>query len=54
MKSHLLAIAPAPSINHRANRLLAALDPADFAALEPHLHWVSAELRNCPPDETKN
>jgi CRP-like cAMP-binding protein len=29
---------------HRANRLLAALNPADFAALEPHLQLV--ELRH--------
>jgi CRP-like cAMP-binding protein len=41
MKSHILAIAPAPGINHRANRLLAALEPDDFAVLEPHLHAVS-------------
>jgi CRP-like cAMP-binding protein len=41
MKPHILAIAPAPSIKHRANRLLAALEPDDFAALEPHLHGVT-------------
>ena len=29
------------TINHRANRLLAALEPDDFAALEPHLHGIS-------------
>lgn len=28
------------AIRHRANRLLAALDPEDFAALEPHLELV--------------
>ncbi|QRM35697.1 Crp/Fnr family transcriptional regulator [Microvirga sp. VF16] len=43
MTSHILAIAPAPRINHRANRLLAALEPDDYAALEPHLHAVSLQ-----------
>ncbi len=43
MTSHILTIAPAPSINHRANRLLAALDPDDYAALEPYLHGVSLQ-----------
>ncbi|QRM34739.1 Crp/Fnr family transcriptional regulator [Microvirga sp. VF16] len=41
MKPHILAIAPAPKVDHRANRLLAALDSDDFATLEPHLHGVS-------------
>jgi CRP-like cAMP-binding protein len=27
--------------HHRTNRLLAALEPADFAALEPHLEFVA-------------
>jgi CRP-like cAMP-binding protein len=40
MKPHDYATAPAPKINHRANRLLAALEPDDFAVLEPHLHGV--------------
>lgn len=31
--------------DHRANRLLAALEPADFAVLEPHLEIV--DLRKC-------
>ena len=30
-----------PKANHRTNRLLAALAPEDFAALEPHLDAVS-------------
>jgi CRP-like cAMP-binding protein len=30
----------AKAINHRANRLLSALEPADFAWLEPHLEIV--------------
>ncbi|WP_244470238.1 Crp/Fnr family transcriptional regulator [Microvirga vignae] len=29
--------------NHRANRLLAALEPADFACLEPHLQIINLE-----------
>ena len=41
MKPHVYATIPAPRINHRANRLLAALEPDDFAALEPHLHGIS-------------
>jgi CRP-like cAMP-binding protein len=41
MKPHISAGAPVPSVNHRANRLLAALEPDDFAALEPHLFGVS-------------
>jgi CRP-like cAMP-binding protein len=41
MKPHIYAVAPAPKVDHRANRLLAALEPDDFAALEPHLHGVS-------------
>lgn len=40
MKSHVYAVAPTPKFNHRANRLLAALEPDDFAAIEPHLHGV--------------
>lgn len=31
-------------ITHRANRLLAALEPEDFAVLEPHLEFI--ELQN--------
>jgi CRP-like cAMP-binding protein len=30
-----------PNANHRTNRLLAALEPEDFAALEPYLETVS-------------
>jgi CRP-like cAMP-binding protein len=30
-----------PNANHRTNRLLAALEPPDFAALEPHLESVT-------------
>ena len=41
MKPHVYATIPAPRIDHRANRLLAALEPDDFAALEPHLHGIS-------------
>jgi CRP-like cAMP-binding protein len=33
-------VAKLPPLDHRANRLLAALEPADFAALEPHLEIV--------------
>jgi CRP-like cAMP-binding protein len=40
MKPHIYAAAPAPRLEHRANRLLAALEPNDFAALEPHLHGI--------------
>lgn len=40
MKPHVYAVAPTPKLNHRANRLLAALEPDDFAAIEPHLHGV--------------
>jgi CRP-like cAMP-binding protein len=43
MKPDIDAIAPAPKVDHRANRLLAALDFDDFAALEPHLHEVSLQ-----------
>jgi CRP-like cAMP-binding protein len=43
MKPDIYAIAPAPKVDHRANRLLAALDSDDFAALEPHLHGVSLQ-----------
>ncbi|WP_247654172.1 MULTISPECIES: hypothetical protein [Microvirga] len=43
MKLHIYAVAPAPEVNHRANRLLTALEPDDFAALEPHLHGVSLQ-----------
>ena len=41
MTAHISALVPAPSVNHRANRLLAALEPDDFAALEPHLQGVN-------------
>jgi hypothetical protein len=30
----------APTADHRTNRLLAALEPEDFALLEPHLEIV--------------
>ncbi|MBD2751100.1 Crp/Fnr family transcriptional regulator [Microvirga sp. BT688] len=40
MKPHIQAAAPAPTVNHRVNRLLAALELDDFAALEPHLQGV--------------
>jgi len=40
MKPPLHTLAPTPSVNHCANRLLAALEPDDFAALEPHLQSV--------------
>jgi len=43
MKPHTSAVAPLSSVNHRMNRLLAALEPDDFAALEPHLHGVSLQ-----------
>jgi hypothetical protein len=43
MKPEIDAIAPAPKVDHRANRLLAALDSDDFAALAPHLHGVSLQ-----------
>jgi CRP-like cAMP-binding protein len=43
MKPHIYAVAPLSSVNHRMNRLLAALEPDDFAALEPHLHGVSLQ-----------
>lgn len=33
-------MAKVPPRDHRANRLLAALEPADFAAIEPHLEIV--------------
>src|SRR6478735_2463509 len=35
----------APQAEHRTNWLLAALDPADFAALEPHLTVVDLTLK---------
>jgi CRP-like cAMP-binding protein len=41
MKPHIQAAAPSPKVNHRANRLLAALEADDFAALELHLHGVT-------------
>jgi hypothetical protein len=41
MKPHNYALAPVPKVHHRANRLLAALELDDFAALKPHLHEVS-------------
>jgi CRP-like cAMP-binding protein len=34
-------MAQLPNADHRANRLLAALEPEDFAALEPHLEPVT-------------
>ncbi|MBM6584113.1 Crp/Fnr family transcriptional regulator [Microvirga sp. BT689] len=34
-------MAKIPQQGHRANRLLAALEPADFAAIEPHLEIVN-------------
>ncbi|MGF9764847.1 Crp/Fnr family transcriptional regulator [Microvirga sp. 0TCS3.31] len=43
MKPHDYALAPVLKVNHRANRLLAALEPDDFAAIEPHLHGVSLQ-----------
>jgi CRP-like cAMP-binding protein len=43
MKPHNYALVPTPCVNHRANRLLAALGPDDFAGLEPHLHEVSLQ-----------
>src|SRR4051812_4314252 len=30
-----------PNANHRTNRLLAALEPEDFALLEPHLEAIN-------------
>jgi CRP-like cAMP-binding protein len=40
--------------DHRANRLLAALEPEDFAALEPHLDVVKLKRRQvlCETGET--
>ncbi|WP_262265681.1 Crp/Fnr family transcriptional regulator [Microvirga yunnanensis] len=35
----------APQANHRINWLLAALEPEDFAALEPHLEMVELPLK---------
>jgi CRP-like cAMP-binding protein len=43
MKSHIYAVAPAPRLEHRTNRLLAALEPDDFAGLEPHLQGASLQ-----------
>ncbi|MBM6584433.1 Crp/Fnr family transcriptional regulator [Microvirga sp. BT689] len=43
MKPHNHHAAPVPKVNHRSNRLLAALEPDDFAALEPHLHEVNLQ-----------
>jgi CRP-like cAMP-binding protein len=43
MKPYDYAAAPAPKVHHRVNRLLTALEPDDFAALEPHLHGVSLQ-----------
>jgi CRP-like cAMP-binding protein len=40
MKPLSYIVAPVPKVNHRTSRLLAALEPDDFAALEPHLHGV--------------
>src|SRR4051794_4893140 len=41
-RSSTLASAPSASVDnpHRANRVLAALNLADFGILEPHLHLV--------------
>ena len=37
---------PSPvTANHRTNRLLAALEPEDFALLEPHLELVNLMLK---------
>jgi CRP-like cAMP-binding protein len=36
-----IVMAQVPSADHRTNRLLAALEPEDFAALEPHLKIVN-------------
>ena len=41
MTAHISALVPAPSVNHRANRLLAAREPDDIAALEPQLQGVN-------------
>src|SRR5687767_12280025 len=35
-----MAMTHAPKADHRTNWLLAALEPGDFAALEPHLEMV--------------
>lgn len=35
-----LIVTTAPHTGHRANRLLAALEPEDFTSLEPHLEVV--------------
>jgi CRP-like cAMP-binding protein len=43
MKPHNYALAPVPKVNHRANRLLAALEPDDFAAMDSHLHGVNLQ-----------
>jgi CRP-like cAMP-binding protein len=40
MKPNSSSVGPAVRANHRTNRLLAALEPDDFAALEPHLQGV--------------
>jgi CRP-like cAMP-binding protein len=40
MKPHIDAVTPLSSVHHRMNRLLAALESDDFAALEPHLQEV--------------
>ncbi len=40
MKPHDYTTTPTPKIDHRANRLLAALEPDDLAVLEAHLHGV--------------
>jgi CRP-like cAMP-binding protein len=41
MRGKGAAMAQVPPADHLTNRLLAALEPKDFAALEPHLHVVS-------------
>jgi CRP-like cAMP-binding protein len=40
-KGHDLILAKIPQRDHRANRLLAVLEPNDLAALEPHLEIVA-------------
>jgi CRP-like cAMP-binding protein len=40
-----MAITQVPKANHRTNRLLAALEPEDFALLEPHLESVTLSRR---------
>ncbi|WP_262266177.1 Crp/Fnr family transcriptional regulator [Microvirga yunnanensis] len=44
-EEHGLIVETSLHRDHRTNRLLAALEPADFAVLEPHLEIV--DLRKC-------